>query len=120
MTDIQLSPALATIQARATLVKTIRSTLHEAFGAELPSLRGNIALVTEILICIESMRHKIQSDEDKDKLFREVYGAVFGEVSPIESTMLSEIVSHLRSTGAVYRRTKIGNLIRAILRIFRA
>lgn len=120
MATIQLTPALETIQARSLLVKTVRQTLQEAFGQELPTLRGNIALVTEILIVIESMKHKIKSEDEKTKLFYDTYQAVFGAPSEIEHAMLAGIIGHLRETGAVYRRTRIGNIIRTILRIFRA
>lgn len=122
MTDIiQLSPTLASISARSALVTSIRSTLQAAFGDDLPSLKGNISLITEILIAIESMKHKLKSEEEKDRLFMDVYMSVFGPVqSGIESNLLNGIVSHLRERGAVYRRTRIGNLIRAILRVFRA
>ena len=121
MESIHLTPSLKSIKGRSELVTSIQKTLQEAFGPELPSLRGNIQLVTEILISIESMKYGLDSQDQKDALFLQVYRSVFGgDCSEIELSMLSQICTYLRETGAVYRRTRFGNLVRAILRVFRA
>ena len=120
MAEISLPTALKSISDKTALVRKIKTTLVDAFGEDgLRELRGNVQLVQEILITIESMRHPVP-EADRDTLFHSVYGTVFGAPTDIERKMLDGIVSHLRSTGMIYRRTKIGNWIRAILRMFRA
>lgn len=117
---MQFVPALLTISEQATLVKSIKTGLTEAFGDQMPALRGNIQLVTEMLMMIESLKVPIRTDDEKSKLFFETYKGCFGEISEIEGKLLSGIVQHLRENGMVYRRTRVGNFIRAVLRLFRA
>jgi hypothetical protein len=119
---LHLSTGLASIQSRAKLISDIKKALQEAFGDQLPTLRGNVELVREILISERSMAYPMKSIEEEDQLFLDIYTAVFGAVqqNSIERTMLMSIVSHLRETGSVYRRSRFGNFVRAILHIFRA
>lgn len=119
---IQLTPQLATIQSRSSLIRSVKNSLTESFGQDLPGLRGNIELVQEVLICIESMSNGMKTDAQKTDLFFEVYIQVFGQMAEgsIERIMLGQIIEHLRGTGAIYRRTRMGNFVRAILRMFRA
>lgn len=121
MQPIHLTPQLESLQSKASLIKQIRAGLQEGFGEQLPTLRGNVQLITEILISVESLKHPIPSVEEKNLLFFEIYKSVFGAVEPsIEQRMLDSILAHLREQGLVYRRTRIGNFIRAVLRLFRA
>ena len=122
MVEIQLSKSLQSIQSRSALIKQIRDAFQEGFGNDLPSLRGNVQLITELLICVESIKPSIKVAEDKQKLFTEIYQHLFGQIDPncLEAKMLASICDHLREQGLVYRRTTIGNLIRGLLRLFRA
>lgn len=118
---IQLTPALETIQSKSVLIKQIRQALQEGFGEDLASLRGNVSLITQILISIESLKYPLQTPEEKRQLFIDIYRSTFGVIDPnLEMKMLESIVSHLYEQGLVYRRTRVGNFIRAVLRVFRA
>lgn len=118
---IQLTPQLESIQSKSALVKQIRAGLQEGFGEQLQSLRGNIQLITEMLIAVESLKQPLPTLEEKNLLFFDIYRSCFGHIEPaIEQRMLESILVHLREQGLVYRRTRIGNFIRAILRLFRA
>lgn len=116
---LQLTPELQAIQARSTIVKSVRLAVTEAFGEQLPFLRGNIALVTEVLIIIESMKFGLKTDEEKTALFFDVYNALFGQMQDIEKTLLTQIVQHLRESGAIFKRSRIGDFVRWVLRAFR-
>lgn len=118
---IQLTPALETIQSKSVLIKQIRQALQEGFGEDLASLRGNVSLITQILISIESLKYPLQTPEEKRQLFIDIYRSTFGVIDPnLEMKMLESIVAHLYEQGLVYRRTRVGNFIRAVLRVFRA
>jgi len=122
MVEIQLSKSLASIQSRSALIKQIREAFQTGFGDDLAGLRGNVALITELLICVESVKPSIKVDSDKQGLFLDIYKSLFGQIEPntLEMRMLDSICLHLREQGLIYRRTRFGNLIRGILKLFRA
>lgn len=112
----QLSSDLLTIQAESILVKGIRDTLREGFSEELSTLRGHVGLITEISIAIESLKHKLSTEEEKTQVFYAAYQGTLGQISA-DSRML---VQHLRQQQLVYHRTRSGDFVRAVLKLFRA
>lgn len=116
MVQLEFSNKLKSISSRSDLIKSVKEQLNNSFE-NLNEVKGSIALITEICIAIESMNVKVQGG--KKELFFSVYNSVFGDVSEVEQLYLNEIVDYLCETGAVYRRTRLSKLFRAVASLFR-
>ena len=117
MISLQFSSKLQSISSRSDLIKKIREQLTSSFE-DLGAIKGSIPLIIELCIAIESM--SVQLKGGKKELFFDVYSATFGNVTEVDRMFLSEIVDYLVESGAVYKRTRLSRVVRAIASCFRS
>jgi hypothetical protein len=115
---IRLSKALRSIASEAELVIELSTAIRELFP-NLSKVKGKVELIKEICISVEERIQNRRIAVDKESLIKTIYRNVFSDSDEKDMEFLTEIVTYLYSSGAIYTRSRGRRICDFFLSYFR-